>query len=144
MPVIEIEFGTPEYDESVALRDTILRKPLKMTFDPEVLAKEWADIHLGYYDNNFGLIGCLILSSVDEKTMKMRQVAVANRAQGLGIGKQLVQASEEKAAELGYKKMICHARETAIPFYDKLGYKIVGKPFTEVNIPHAKMQKTLK
>lgn len=144
MPVIEIEFGTPEYDESVALRDTILRKPLNMTFEPDALAEEWSDIHLGYYDNNFGLIGCLILSSVDEKTMKMRQVAVASRAQGLGIGKQLVLASEEKSKELGYHKMVCHARETAIPFYEKLGYKTVGKPFTEVNIPHAKMQKSLK
>jgi predicted GNAT family N-acyltransferase len=36
-----------------------------------------------------------------------------------------------------------HARKTATGFYEKLGYKIVGKEFTELNIPHYNMEKPL-
>jgi predicted GNAT family N-acyltransferase len=36
-----------------------------------------------------------------------------------------------------------HARKSAVGFYEKLGYKIVGDEFEEVTIPHFEMQKTL-
>ena len=39
-----IEFGTPEYDESVRLRDLVLRKPLGLEFNPEDLALEYDSI----------------------------------------------------------------------------------------------------
>jgi predicted GNAT family N-acyltransferase len=39
--------------------------------------------------------------------------------------------------------MVLHARETAVPFYLKLGYEVVGGQFEEVGIPHFKMEKKL-
>ena len=36
-----------------------------------------------------------------------------------------------------------HARDTAVPFYEKLGYLCCGEPFEEVGIAHIKMQKQL-
>ena len=39
--------------------------------------------------------------------------------------------------------MTLHARDTAIPFYKKLGYECVGEPFVEVTILHQAMQKRL-
>ena len=41
------EFASPEYDEAVALRTEVLRKPLNMEFLPDQLAKEYADFHFG-------------------------------------------------------------------------------------------------
>jgi hypothetical protein len=38
MMVTTITFGTPEYDEAVALRYEILRRPLGLHFTPEQLA----------------------------------------------------------------------------------------------------------
>ena len=37
-----------------------------------------------------------------------------------------------------------HARMTAVGFYAKLGYTRVGDGFTEVGIPHVKMEKRLQ
>jgi hypothetical protein len=34
MYTIEIDFGTPEYDEAVRLRTDVLRKPLGLEFTP--------------------------------------------------------------------------------------------------------------
>ena len=31
--------------------------------------------------------------------------------------------------------MSLHARQIAVPFYERLGYTIVGEPFEEVGIP---------
>jgi predicted GNAT family N-acyltransferase len=73
----------------------------------------------------------------------MRQVAVNDKSQRSGIGSRLVAYSEEYAREHGYETMELNARQTAVPFYLRLGYEITGDPFTEVGLPHRKMQKRL-
>lgn len=140
---IEVEFGTPAHDETVRLRDDILRKPLGLEFTPEQLAEEYKDIHLACYNNQHELLGCIVLMTVDPQNLKMRQVAVSEHAQGQGVGQFMVHRSEEIAIKKGFKKMVLHARDTAVPFYLKLDYKKKGRPFTEVKIKHYKMEKEL-
>ena len=60
-----------------------------------------------------------------------------------GVGRAMVDASEQLAGQLGVHNMVLHARETAVPFYLQLGYQVVGEPFEEVTIPHFKMEKKL-
>lgn len=143
LQIFPIEFGTPEYDEAVALRYAVLRKPLNLEFSPEQLSAEWSDLHLAAFDSSGKMQGILILTEVSEQEIKMRQVAVAPDQQGRGIGAQMVAISEEIARSRHYKKMTLHARETAAPFYLRLGYKTIGAPFEEVSIPHYKMEKEL-
>lgn len=143
MIISEIEFGTPEYDESIRLRTDILRRPLGLAFDPAALALEYRDFHLGCYDEDWHLVGCLVLSPMPDRTVKMRQVAVAADIQRKGVGTLLVHAAEAYARRKGWETMMCHAREEAIPFYIRMGYRATGPEFTEVNIPHRRMEKTL-
>ena len=143
MYVIEIEFATPEYDDAVRLRYEVLRKPLGLEYTPEQLAAEYNNHHLVAYANNGELLGYLNLTPSDGGTIKMRQVAVAPHAQGVGVGRKLVEASEVLARRLGYQTMVLHARETAVAFYRKLDYKVVGERFEEVTIPHFFMEKIL-
>lgn len=139
----EIDFGSPEYALTIALRDRILRQPLGLYFSPEQLAQEEQEFHLGYWEGN-QLLGCLVLKPLDAYTVKMRQVAVAENQQHKGIGTALVAYSEEFAREHLFRKMVLHARDSAVAFYQQLGYSIVGEPFTEVSIPHRAMEKPLK
>ncbi|MBC7775980.1 MAG: GNAT family N-acetyltransferase [Phycisphaerae bacterium] len=139
----QIEFATPEYDESVALRYEVLRKPLGLYYSPEQLATEWSDIHLAAFDPAGNVVGILLLTAVNEQEIKMRQVAVAPDQQGKGVGASLVEASEDTARSMNFKKITLHARETAVPFYLRLEYQAVGDRFEEVGIPHFKMEKTL-
>ncbi len=141
--VIKIEFGTPEYDEAVHLRYEVLRKPLGLVFTPEQLAAEYSDHHLAAFAAGGALVGYLNLTPVDEQAVKMRQVAVAPDLQGQGIGKALVEASEDLARRLGFNCMVLHARETAVSFYLRAGYTVIGDRFEEVTIPHFKMEKEL-
>jgi predicted GNAT family N-acyltransferase len=138
-----IEYGTPEYDESIALRYKILRKPLEMEYEPADLCREYDQWHIGIYNLGYQLVGCLVLQATDNDSIKMRQVAVDERFQNRGIGATMVAFSEKVASEMKYKIMYCHARSTAVPFYERLGYRIIGPEFSEVGIPHRKMEKEL-
>lgn len=140
--IITFDFGTPAYDESVRLRDDILRKPLNMVFYAEDLAKEYNQTHIGYYENGV-LLGCMVLQDYGNGQAKMRQVAVAESQQGRGIGKKMVAFFETYARDKGFTKVVLHAREVACSFYDKLDYTRVGERFDEVSVPHFKMEKNL-
>ena len=138
-----IEFATPEMDEALALRNTVLRIPLGLEFLPEDIQSEWNSHHLVAELDSGELVGVLVLKPCRDNTIKMRQVAIAPKMQKKGIGKKLVGYSEFFAKSLGFQKMELHARSEAVPFYQHLGYQIKGKKFTEVGIDHFFMYKNI-
>ena len=142
LKILTVRHGSPEYWETVQLRRRILRTPLGLDFDPDDLEKEVRDLHVAGFQLA-QLVGCLVLTPVDKEEIKMRQVAVDDEIQGRGIGTELVLYSERLARDRGYRRMSLHARDTAIPFYQRLNYVEVGEPFEEVTIPHQAMVKAL-
>ncbi len=120
-----------------------MRKPLGLVFDPEDLKLESEEFHIAAFDGK-QMLGILLLKKATENhIIKMRQVAVADGYQGKRIGKQMIGFAENFARLKTYTRMELHARETAVPFYLKNGYTVVGERFTEVGIPHFKMFKNL-
>lgn len=136
-------YHSPDYAKALTLRNSILRQPLGLTFTEAELKKDEHDVHFGLFDGE-KILACLILTETENKRMKMRQVAVDTAYQGIGLGKELSLAAEKYALQKGFTVMFCHARKAAAPFYRKLGYRIAGDEFTEVNIPHYIMEKNLK
>lgn len=136
---------SPEYDRMVRLRTEVLRKPLGLVFTEEQLSSEYDSYHIGAFSvDEVALTGCMILTPMSNGDMKMRQVAVDPTLQGQGIGQRMVEFAEVFAARQGAHQIVLHARENAISFYEKLGYKIDKEPFTEVGIPHRFMSKNLR
>ena len=70
-------------------------------------------------------------------------MAVQNNLQGKGIGASLMSFIENLARDKGYKCLMMHARNTAIGFYEKFGYRVIGDEFIEVDVPHHVMEKML-
>ncbi len=138
----EVEHGSPAYWATVDLRDTILRKPLGLHFSDEELKAEEDSRHVACYRGD-KLVGCLVLRPSSGGDVQMRQLAVAAELQGQRIGTALVRFAEALAREIGYRCIILHARETAVTFYEKQGYSIIGEGFEEVTIPHWAMEKRL-
>jgi len=137
-----IQHGSAEYEETVALRGDILHLPLGIIPTAEQFGAEWSDYHIACYQDG-QLVGCLILTPLPNGELKMRQVAVAEQLQGKGIGRAMVDFSERFAREHGFNQITMHARETAVSFYENLGYDRIGEEFEEVSIPHWKMRKVL-
>ncbi|WP_291949135.1 GNAT family N-acetyltransferase [Chitinophaga sp.] len=142
-----LEYGSCDYHDMVALRDEILRKPLGLTFSEEYLQQEINDVLIGaFYTENekTTLVGCCILSPTENQDIvQLRQMAVSSILQGKGIGRDIIIYAENIARNDGFKTLMMHARKEAAGFYEKLGYSIAGKEFTEVGIPHYEMQKNL-
>lgn len=141
--VLPIAFGTPEFDEALSLRYQVLREPLGLDYTAEQIVEEADDIHLACFHPQGQICGYASMQAAGEGQWKMRQVAVAPEFQKQGIGQALVAYAETMGQRLQWKAIVLHARETAIPFYEQQGYTITGDPFTEVNIPHRKMFKSL-
>ena len=142
MPIKQIDHGTKEYRQMVDLRNDILRKPLGLSLKKEELEKEREDILIGAFEED-KMLGCCLLTKVDNDNIRLRQMAVQNNLQGKGIGATMLNYAENVARDAGYKNMVMHARKTAIHFYEKLGYKTTSDEFIEITIPHLIMEKRL-
>lgn len=126
----------------VQLRLDILRKPLGLSFTKEELDKEKDDILIGSFDED-QMLGCCILTKIDDRRIRLRQMAVQKKLQGKGIGESIVSFAENIARDKGYKILMMHARDTAIGFYEKYGYVVKGDQFIEVKTNHHVMEKRL-
>lgn len=142
MTIQMISTDSPAYEQMVDLRMEVLLNPIgipRTYINPE---KESQDILIAAFEDN-QLLGCCILTHCTKNSMQLRQMAVKQNIQRSGIGASIVAFAENKAKELGYKTLFMHSRDAVISFYEKQGYKIDGEGFTEVNIPHHKMEKEL-
>lgn len=74
---------------------------------------------------------------------KLVQMAVEPAWERRGVGARLVRALEARAATEGAAEVHMHARDLAVGFYAKLGYRVEGEPFVEIGIPHVAMRRRL-
>lgn len=131
-----------DYKKTLELRYEVLRRPLGLEFTEKEMEQDQGDVHFGLFSGDEAL-ACLTLTEYEGRKMKMRQVAVKTSHQRRGLGKLLSEAAEQYSRDKGFGLMFCHARREAVPFYQKMDYHIVGDEFTEVNIPHYRMEKSL-
>ena len=144
LEIAEVEHNSDRYRDLVHLRRRVLRTPLGLDFASEQLAREQTDVHLAAYLDG-ELVGCAILTPIDSTrgVFKLRQMAIDPDRQGRGIGAQVVAFAEERSAARGYRRIILHARDSAVGFYERAGYAANGEIFVEVTIPHREMVKEL-
>jgi predicted GNAT family N-acyltransferase len=138
----EIVHGSTDYRRACELRETLLRRPLGLTFSPEELQAESAQWHFGLFAGD-ALLACLSAVPADTGEVKLRQIAVRPETQGRGLGRIIMERSESELVRRGCTETWLHARADAVGFYTRLGYQAAGKEFLELGIRHLKMQKTL-
>ncbi len=138
----EIAYGSAEYRAALELRDAVLRRPLGRQLSAKDTEGEESAYHLGCSVGG-RLVACLVLIPRAGDDVHMRQVAVAPDVQRQGIGTALVIRAETLARKQGLRRMVLNARETAVPFYEKLGYARCGPRVDIVSVPHWEMEKHL-
>ncbi len=138
-----IVFMSPEYDAAIDLRTRVLRIPLNLEFEVQQLESEFNENHFGVFNEDHKLLACLSFKKAGTHCLQMRQVAVEPDFQNQGVGQFLVKQAESWAMSNGFNEIQMHARDTAVPFYEKLDYHVFGDAFIEVNIRHRNMSKKL-
>lgn len=90
------------------------------------------------------VIGCGRLHLNSKEEAQIRYMAVDGKYRGKGVGKSILAGLENKAREKKTKYIVLNSRDTAVGFYERNGYKIVGKSHTLFgSIPHFKMRKEI-
>ena len=99
--IIDIDFGSTRYEELVELRYKVLLEPLGLKFLDSHRDKEINYLHVGCIDNlDNTLIGGMMLIPLSNDTIRMMQVAVADKHQDSGVGRELVAHAEKRAEQI--------------------------------------------
>ena len=88
MQILKIEHSDKRYPEVLALRQLILRDPLGMTFSAKELEHDKIMIYFAY-DENGEILGAVGLEKMGNGKAQLRQMAVHDKLQGKGVGRQL-------------------------------------------------------
>ena len=67
------------------------------------------------------------------------RMAVLKSWRGQGVGKALLLAVMEEGRRRGFDELALNAQLTALPFYEKAGFRAVGAVFEDAGIPHRRM-----
>lgn len=107
---------------------------------------EWRTDESGYVDDGWEAVGTCRVRTVPaddaaRPTAKAERVAVRRSFRRKGVGAALMQALEEDAKRRGHGRVKLGSQEEAVPFYEALGYTVVGAPFMDAGIPHRWMVK---
>ena len=100
--------------------------------------------HLGAYrdDELLAILSMYFMPKPDETSpaWRIRGMAAIPEAQGIGLGRTLVEVARDRAWASKRAPIWCNARQSAFGFYEKLGFVIEGGVFEIEGIgPHAVM-----
>ena len=124
--MIVTEPTTPkDFELYYDLRWRILRKPWNQPKGSEKDELEDHSIHIMVCNEERipAGVGRAHFNSPDEA--QIRYMAVEEKLQGKGIGTFILNELERKVIEKGAECIVLNARDNAIKFYEKHGYKIV-------------------
>ncbi|MBP5399634.1 MAG: GNAT family N-acetyltransferase [Alphaproteobacteria bacterium] len=142
--VIDVDFGSAKYDELVELRYKVLLEPLGLKFLDSFRDNEMTYLHIACVDSlDEKIVGGLMMVPLNDKEIRMMQVAVDEKYQREGVGHQLVEYAVKKAKSAGFSKLVMHAMLSVVSFYEKLGFKPEGDIFDEGGITFVKMVKNI-
>ena len=134
-----------EYEQYYHLRWQLLRAPWNQAEGSEVDDIEDQCFHVMAVDEINNVIAVARLQFNSNTEAQIRYMAVAREHERKGIGRELVNVMEQYAKNSSCKKIVLHAREPAIGFYQKLGYKVIEKSYLLFDeIQHFQMIKELE
>tara|TARA_Y100001936_G_scaffold56440_1_gene55342 strand:- start:14302 stop:14772 length:471 start_codon:yes stop_codon:yes gene_type:complete len=121
-----------------------LRKPLNQELGSEKDEIEIQSIHRMILDNQKEIIAVGRIHYNTSIESQIRYFAVDKSYRRQGVGSYLMQDLENIAIKNNCTSMILNARENAVVFYEKLGYKIIKKTnLLFGKIQHYEMKKVL-
>lgn len=137
-----IAYGSPEYLETLELRNRVMRIPLGLDIHKEDFSCERESAVIGAFDGE-RLLGVGVMSH--KEVFKVEYLCVDFTLQGTGVGGELLDRMEAMAAEQGGEVMYLDARVTAQPFYARRGYETTSEVFIMecAPVPHVAMEKPL-
>jgi predicted GNAT family N-acyltransferase len=140
--IVEAPLGSDVYEQSLILREAVLRTPLGLRLSEEEFEDDARRRHFCAISHG-AVVGSVSLKPRDQESLQLRQMAVAEGRRRERIGAELLEHAEGFARAEGFKRIVLNARLGAEGFYARFGYEAEGEPFDENTIPHVRMSKDL-
>ena len=142
MQIISPE-SAEDFEKYFELRWRILRKPWKQPPGSERDKDEAISFHLMATENH-QVLGVARLQFTNDTTAQLRYMAVDQQAEAQGIGRSIIEAMEIHARDNGASSIMLHARENAVGFYEKMGFRTEEISYLLFDcIQHYKMTKII-
>lgn len=133
-----------EWQSYYQLRWQILRAPWQQPLGSERDELEAQAYHLMLLTPDGDIAAVGRLHQLEQGGAQVRYMAVATEYQGKGAGSKVLAALETQAGQWGCSYISLNARDTAQPFYQRLGYLPMGAAPSLYGIAHVVMQKRIR
>jgi len=134
-----------EFEAYYELRWRVLRKPWGEARGTEYDEYEEKAIHIAAFNDSKNLVGVGRLQLVEGNLGQVRYMAVEPDYRKQGVGQSIILQLEKQAREQGMTAIVLDAREQAVGFYIRNGYRVTGSSYLLFGeIPHSKMEKQLE
>lgn len=110
------------YEQTLALRNTVLRQPLGLSIYDEDLSYETENFFFGALENG-ELLATVNYYVPEPGIAQLCAFAVRADRQKQGIGRQLVRALLDDLQQKNFTRCLVEARESAVGFYEKTGFE---------------------
>jgi len=131
-----------DFDRYYDLRWRLLREPWKQPKGSEKDELEERALHIMVCKEDRIPVAVGRAHFNTDIEAQIRFMAVEPRFQKTGLGSVVLKKLEDEVRQLGAKYVILHSRDTAVPFYERHGYKIVSPSHTLFEtVPHFLMKK---
>jgi GNAT superfamily N-acetyltransferase len=139
--------STPEHWMAYyQLRFEVLRQPWGQLKGSELADDDATSLHGMIADNKGEALAVGRIHMTADDQAQVRFMAVKTSMHGLGLGKRLLHYLEHRAKKEhpALVQILLHARENAVPFYEKQGYQVIDKSYVLFDsIQHYLMVKSL-
>lgn len=132
-----------QWQKYFELRYQVLRAPWQQPLGSERDQQEEQAFHLMLETAEGAVLAVGRCQLLDAETAQVRYMAVAPTAQGQGLGQQVLAGLELWAQQQGAQQLLLNARDSAVGFYHKQGYRDGAVQPPLFGIPHLQMWKTL-
>ncbi len=128
-------------DEARLIRQEVFMN--EQSFKNEFDDTDKCCVHLVLYsDGSPAAVGRLYKTG--EKVCTLGRIAVRKQFRGMGLGAEVMDLLEEKAAGLGAESTAVSAQCAARGFYERLGYRASGQVYLDEHCEHIHMEKNLR
>jgi predicted GNAT family N-acyltransferase len=140
-----VGYPSPLLAAAVDLRYRVLHEPFGVERDDDWNDQDPASTHVVATVEDDVIGYARLIAEEGGKTGQIRQVAVAPQWERRGVGTALIQGAIDEAGRLGMTDVWLNARLTAVPFYEKLGFKVTSGVFRtpRTYLPHVRMDRPL-
>lgn len=131
------------YQDALMIRRQVFMEEQSIPPSLEIDVYESRALHIVGYLSNHPVTTSRLLSNADKTIYKIQRVATLKPYRHQGFGRELMVFIEQYATAHGMTILTLDAQDTALLFYESLGFRIEGTGFWDANLPHHTMIKQL-